>query len=555
MTGNLYTMNVMNKITTILCAVVLAVVGATTTSCEKLENADFHRNNSDGSVIYTVTVNLPSGSKALGEFGNILCKTFAANEQIKLTYGSNTVLSEPLDGSKLSNGNQSATFEFRFTTTPNLPKDTHITYEYPAAHTGLSGQDGTLTTLERTFDYAKWEGSVVNEGELPTPDAPLANQYAIGKFTIKNSSGEDISNTLTQLTISDGTNTYTIVLQSVHDLYGPIWVAMNPVNDKAITFTATDGTNTYHKTTGSSQMLLAGKLYIINVTMIKVEGALPGRFTISNDGGTTTSQVFFSKGNLQAAFASAGSSRTWQFATNQWDYIGSAAANTSINGSGSVSVAGTVDLFGWVGTSSSNNNYGIWNNTTTNDYGNTKNESLKNDWGHNEITNGGNTADMWRTLTREEWGYMLSTRSGATVNGSNNVRFAKATIRTDATGVKGLLLFPDGATFDASEASWGVLNDGYNNYTTTCTAAQWTALEAKGCVFLPAAGNRTGTTVSDAGNAGAYWTATGSDSKNSDIYPYSYRVYFGQTSWGNPQYYSQQQKSYGHSVRLVREVN
>ena len=150
---------------------------------------------------------------------------------------------------------------------------------------------------------------------------------------------------------------------------------------------------------------------------------------------------------------------------------------------------------------------------------------------------------------------MLSTRSGATVKGSNNVRFAKATIRTDATGVKGLLLFPDGATFDASEASWGVLDDGYENYTTTCTAAQWTALEAKGCVFLPAAGNRTGTTVSDAGNTGAYWTATGSDSKDSDNYPYSYRVYFEQSSWGNPQYYSQQQKSYGQSVRLVREVN
>lgn len=301
---------------------------------------------------------------------------------------------------------------------------------------------------------------------------------------------------------------------------------------------------------GGSKGLVAGKIYNVK----RAVGALPGKFTISNDGGTTTSQVYFSQGNLQAVFASAGSSCIWKFAANQWDYIGSAAANTSINGSGSVSVAGTVDLFGWVGTSSYNNNYGIWNNTTANYYGNTKNESLKNDWGHNAITNGGNTADMWRTLTREEWGYMLSTRSGATVNGSNNVRFAKATIRTDATGVKGLLLFPDGATFDASEASWGVLNDGYENYTTTCTAAQWTALEAKGCVFLPAAGNRTGTTVSDAGNAGAYWTATGSDSKASDIYPYSYRVYFGQTSWGNPQYYSQQQKTYGHSVRLVRAV-
>lgn len=329
-------------------------------------------------------------------------------------------------------------------------------------------------------------------------------------------------------------------------------MAIRPTASAAIDVTATNGTNYYIKSlTGKTYARNNG--YNVSWRMTELsEGTLPGKFTI-NAGGN---KVRFSKGNLQAVFASAGSSCTWQFATNQWDYIGSAAANTSINGSGSVSTAGTVDLFGWVGStsSSSDNNYGIWNSTTANDYGNTKNESLQNDWGHNAITNGGNTADMWRTLTREEWGYMLSTRSGATVNGTNNIRFAKATIRTDATGVKGLLLFPDGATFDASEASWGVLDNGYENYTTTCTAAQWTALEAKGCVFLPAAGNRTGTTVSDAGNAGAYWTATGSDSKASDIYPYSYRVSFGQTSWSNPQYYAQQQKTYGHSVRLVRAV-
>ncbi len=377
----------------------------------------------------------------------------------------------------------------------------------------------------------------------------LSPENAIFNFTIIG-----LTDGAKDVTLKDGTRT--MFTGSVTPSSGTAAFALGamikdnndwPVNLKNVTLTI-GGTDI--DITSTSKNLEAGHIYNVK----RVVGALPGKFTISNDGGTTTSQVFFSKGNLQAVFASAGSSCTWQFATNQWDYIGSAAANTSINDSGSVSVAGTVDLFGWVGTSSDNNNYGIWNNTTANDYGHTENESLKNDWGHNAITNGGNTADMWRTLTREEWGYLLSTRSGATVNESNNVRFAKATIRTDATGVKGLLLFPDGATFDASEASWGVLNDGYENYTTTCTAAQWTALEAKGCVFLPAAGNRTGTTVSDAGNAGAYWTATGSDSKPSDMYPYSYRVYFGQTSWGNPQFYSQQQKTYGHSVRLVRDV-
>lgn len=298
-------------------------------------------------------------------------------------------------------------------------------------------------------------------------------------------------------------------------------------------------------------------MYPAKVKSVKLKdvpptGAIKGEFTV-NAGGK---KVWFSQGNLQAVCSSADNDAstqetwTWRFAANQWEYIGSAAANNSINGNGSVSPAGTVDLFGWVGTSSSYDNYGIWNNTTANSYGNTKNESLKHDWGHNAIANGGNSADMWRTLTREEWGYMLSTRSGATVNETNEVRFAKATIRTDETAVKGLLLFPDGATFDAREASWGVLNDGYNNYTTTCTAAQWTALEAKGCVFLPAAGNRTGATVSNESSTGAYWTATGSN--QSGYYTWAHMVYFNPNTWSTSSSYKE--KSYGLSVRLVKVV-
>ena len=506
----------------------------------------------DNVVTLTTTVSIAGGeTRALAGDGT---KTFAADETMAIVYkntSGNTVkvVSEALTAGDIGAGSQSATFTFTLTD-PDRTQD--VTYIYPAAmakadgtvnYDALATQDGTLSTLSSSLDLATYSGAW-NAGALPT--ATLDNQLAILAVTLKNEAGSsDITSTITGMTVSDGTNTYTVSRSAAG---GPIYVAIRPTASAAIDVTATNGTNYYIKSlTGKTYEADNGYSVSWKMTALP-EGALPGKFTI-NAGG---SQVRFSKGNLQATYN--GSAWSWAFAANQWGYIGNAAANTSINGSGTVSANGTVDLFGWVGTSSDYNNYGIWNNTTANSYGNTKNESLKNDWGHNAITNGGNTADMWRTLTREEWGYMLSTRSGATVKGSNNVRFAKATIRTDATEVKGLLLFPDGVTFDASEASWGVLDDGYENYTTTCTAAQWTALETKGCVFLPAAGNRTGTTVSDAGNAGAYWTATGSDSKASDTYPYSYRVYFGQTSWGNPQYYSQQQKTYGHSVRLVRAV-
>ena len=526
----------------------LALVGTMMIGCSNDDNYQQPENQSK-SVTLTTTIGLDDGgtTRALTETG---VKTFAAGDQIAVIYTKKGGTVTKAVSEALPAGSYGA--NATFTVTLDDPDRTqNVTYIYPAAmadetdvdYTKLNSQTGgTLDDLGSKYDLCTKSGAWNGEN---LPSLTLENQLAILAINLKNEDGSsEITSTITSMTVSDGTNNYAVNRSAAA---GPIYVAIRPTASAAIDVTATNGTNYYIKS-------LTGKTYARNngynvswkMTALP-EGALPGKFTI-NAGGN---KVRFSKGNLQAVFASAGSSRTWQFATNQWDYIGSAAANTSINGSGSVSTAGTVDLFGWVGTSSSSyNNYGIWNNTTANDYGNTKNESLQNDWGHNAITNGGNTADMWRTLTREEWGYMLSTRSGATVNGSNNVRFAKATIRTDATGVKGLLLFPDGATFDASEASWGKLNDGYEKYTTTCTAAQWTALEAKGCVFLPAAGNRTGTTVSDAGNAGAYWSATGSDSNAS----YSNRVSFGQTSWSNPQNGAQQQKTYGHSVRLVRTV-
>ncbi len=106
---------------------------------------------------------------------------------------------------------------------------------------------------------------------------------------------------------------------------------------------------------------------------------IAGLFSVGAD-----KQIFFSKGNLQATYD--GSSWEWGFAANQWDYIGDAAANTKISGNGTVSENGTVDLFGWVGSSSTVLTsdpamYGICNSTTTSDYGNQSSDVLKSDWG------------------------------------------------------------------------------------------------------------------------------------------------------------------------------
>lgn len=282
---------------------------------------------------------------------------------------------------------------------------------------------------------------------------------------------------------------------------------------------------------------------------------LPGKFTINASG----DQVRFSQGNLQATYN--GSTWTWAFAENQWDYIGNAAGNTKVTDTTPfISENGTVDLFGWVGASSSwdgVNKYGITSSFATSaidGYGNVVDEPLKSDWG-NTIGSG------WRTLTGDENKYLFNTRNGATsVNGTANVRYTHATINTDGTGVHGLILFPDGVTIASDEAtSWGTFNATSHAdlimWDTKCTSAQWTALAAKGCVFLPAAGNRNPNpcSINGAGSMGLYWTSSHHSKMNTNALVVAFQAESQyptnamSASFGNG-------RATGCSVRLVRDV-
>jgi len=271
-------------------------------------------------------------------------------------------------------------------------------------------------------------------------------------------------------------------------------------------------------------------------------------FSVSAD----DKHVWFSKGNLQAVFSST-TTCTWRFATNQYDYIGDAIANTKV-GNNLVTTSGTVDLFGWVGAYSSYAAYGINYSTANSYYGNNANESLKADWGHNPISNGGNKADLWRTLTVDEWVWVLGPDNGAnpgtncrtssTVNNVQNARFAKATVCSRV----GVIIFPDNYTHPSGVTQPTNIN-GYtsdftgNSYNTT----QWSSMEAAGCVFLPAAGNRNGTTVSDVGSKGHYWSSA---SHESNTYS-AYSMYFHSSNL-YPQFYDN--RCNGYSVRLVCQV-
>ena len=204
-----------------------------------------------------------------------------------------------------------------------------------------------------------------------------------------------------------------------------------------------------------------------------VNGAIQAPFSVS-----ATKQVYFSQGNLQYQ----ASTKTWRFALNQYDRVGEGNAYIS------ATYTGWIDLFGW-GTSGWNSGavsyqpYSI--STTESDYypGNNAANNLtgsyaKADWGvYNKISNGGNQAGQWRLLTKDEWEYIINTRSNAD----------KLKAQAIVNYVPGLILFPDNWS-----SPWGVytkLNEndyGSNNY----DVYHWRLLEKAGAIFLPACGGR-----------------------------------------------------------------
>ena len=319
---------------------------------------------------------------------------------------------------------------------------------------------------------------------------------------------------------------------------------LNSVTCLATNITATDcttnwlngvaATGTFYKAPSMTSWRTGASGIPSGWTVIPV-GAIPDKFSVSSK-----KQVYFSQGNLQATTSDNGTSWTWVFATNQWDYSGD--ANNKVNGNGTVSTNGTVNLFGWVGASSEFTGaaqYGISKSITDSDYGNTVSEALKSDWGTLPISNSGGTANSgWRTLTNDEWKYLFETRTT-----TSGVLYAKAIVNN----VKGVILLPD----DWSTSYYTLSNTNHKSADWTSnsiTASNWTSkLEAHGAVFLPAAGFRTGSTVSNADPCCYYWSSS-SDSKNNS-FAFCVQIESSHLYSQNPGF-----RKNGCSVRLVYDA-
>lgn len=181
-----------------------------------------------------------------------------------------------------------------------------------------------------------------------------------------------------------------------------------------------------------------------------LEGALYKPFSVNAAG----KKVYFSRSNILYESYNAGVYR-YQFEETQYD---------SFEGD---------DYYSWEDGNSLPTNQPIYN-----------------------FTGGNPTSDQWRTLTKEEWEYLIN-RPG---------KCALASIKPGAITHNGLVLLPDdwsgapisGDTYDSKEY----------------TESEWQAMENNGAVFLEAAGymgHKSASGLFENNEVGQYWSSTSDD--------------------------------------------
>ena len=274
----------------------------------------------------------------------------------------------------------------------------------------------------------------------------------------------------------------------VREYYGRIVNDGKSLKGVACEFSVANNGTVYERTTTPTTEARSFKMNIITTgdkKWTKAPDKLPGLFTvgIGADGKAGTAddvQVRFSKGNLVAAIDASGNPIDWKFAEKQYDYLGTGGANTSIG-----TAAGDIDLFGW---STDSTIYGINTSTSKYDY-----SGAFKDWGKALSASTSIAEDTWRTLTINEWEYLINE------GGIDNVRKGKYKFGVTVSGKTNcLILVPDNIEMDIKASYDGTL---------------WTVCQLFGLVCLPAAGYRNGSNVSNVDNDntnykfGYYWSS------------------------------------------------
>lgn len=469
-------LNTICAMATLLLAGVSTIVSCTKDDEQPVEGKTYH-----------MTVTASKGgdnTKDLTINGTTISATWAAGDAVTVY---NVTKGAALTGTLAARSSgASTTLEGNLTGTIEVGDELRLEFCSP----DYSMQDGTLAYIATHCDYAVDTVTVasVAGGEIAA-NAAFENKQAIVKFTLMDAGSNALNASVLSVTVDDVIYA-TIPASATNELF----VALPGISGKAVTLSAKVGGQWYNKTQ-PGVTFVNGQYYTVAAKLVP-KGMLPGTFSVG--GGK---KVHFSQGNLKYK------NGTWSFHTNQYDYMGGT--------SHTVSDTGSTDLFGWVGNSSTvltsaPGMYGVDTSMTNDDYGTSDSDILKADWANLAISNGGNTPNSgwWHTLTGSsngaEWRYLFIDRSTSTRS------YAKAKVDNKC----GVILFPDVYTHPTGLTALQSVNTSNAEYANNkFDADDWAKMEAAGAVFLPAAGLRNGSSVSNVGTYGFYWSSSPTNKK------------------------------------------
>ena len=477
----------MKKVSLILAALAL-VLGIS--QCKKQEDPM-------GKLVtqkVTFTTSFGDGSKLNpGEAGGSLNPKWVVGDKIIVSDGVTTPASE-LECKKIENGGTDGVFEGTIT----CQEGAELTFSYNTID--WMNQDGSLQIYLEGKSWYQESGNY--EVNMTMPCAILKLDLA----ELATAEGVDV-----YVKIGDATEPVAKI-SSVKTADSQVYLLLLLQASGETTLTFTNGTKTITKT------------YNLAPNSFNSAGGNGGYAPVEPDAPTTPKftvaagkTVEFAPGNLWADATDA-EHPVFHFEANQWDFRTYEGKKSCIGGS--VTTDGTPSghwgLFGW---STSSTTYGMSTSKEDDDY-----SGDFVDWGTASGLPSAGEGKSWRTLTADEWSYLLGTASPSRADASS-LRAWKDL----GSGIKGLVILPDGTENPSTV---------FDKITSTGNLAQYNA------VFLPAAGSRYGTYVGYVGSNGYYWSST----PYGDNEDYAYYMYFN----SGGVYTSKDYRVNGNAVRLVR---
>ena len=437
----------MKKVSLILAAFAL-VLGLS--QCKKEEKP---AQSGEKQHIVLTANNGNDGSKVSGSFASEkLNLTWEGTETITVTGGATGTLSF-----KIGVGQATATFEGDVTI---VDATTTVYFTVGSAPESFAGQTGTET------DCATWiQGNNHFVGEsayLPSDNynnVQMNLQYAVLKLDVS------ALGTSGAMTIAVGGSTVASVTDVSSSAGKAVFVAV-PADGTKKTYTISCGDkigvkiwalepNVFYTKQGASGP--TGEAIVIDIP----------KFSVSE---TTT--VEFAPGNLWYGTATGESTPAFHFENNQWDFTVDSELKTDEYDE---------TYYDW---KSGHVSHFFWSKDASVAYAESYNDpsaSTDDVFFTNASDFQVNGETGWRTLSKDEWNYLINTRI---VNG--NTGYGSTCVWATVEDVSGLIIF----------------HDGYNGATSELTSIP------DGCVFLPAAGHRENAKVYSVGTIGFYWSNT-----------------------------------------------